>query len=144
VGRASRPADAGIERNAYAARTVRPAGAVRGRTGFNLQTPYDEVETDEAGIRRVQIPELGRLELYLGPVEAGYLVANGTLRDLPAGSHLDTTTGLFTWMPGPAYGGSYRLTFVRGDEQVLVDVTIGPPSQSAQRPDADRHRRNVP
>jgi hypothetical protein len=144
VGRASRPADAGIERNAYAARTVRPAGAVRGRTGFNLQTPYDEVETDEAGIRRVQIPELGRLELYLGPVEAGYLVANGTQRDLPAGSHLDTTTGLFTWMPGPAYGGSYRLTFVRGDEQVLVDVTIGPPSQSAQRPDADRHRRNVP
>jgi hypothetical protein len=144
VGRASRPADAGIERNAYGAQTVRPAGAVRARTGFNLQTPYDEIETDEAGIRRVQIPESGRLELYLGRIETGYLVANDTLRDLPAGSHLDTTTGLFTWMPGPAYVGSYRLTFLRGSEQILVDVTIGPRSQSARRPDADRDRRDVP
>jgi len=111
----------------------RPAGAVRARTGFDLQTPYDEIETNGAGIRRVQIPELGRLELYLGPVDIGYLVANGTLRDLPEGSHLDTTTGLFTWMPGPGYLGTYRLTFVRAGRQVQVEVTVGPPTGGTDR-----------
>jgi hypothetical protein len=108
-----------------------------------LQAPYGEIGINEAGIRRVQIPEMGRLELYLGRVETGYLVANGTQRDLPAGSHLDRATGLFTWMPGPGYVGSYRLTFVRGSEQILVDVTIGPVAQSPrQRPDVDEHRRD--
>ena len=42
----------------------------------------------------------------------GFLVANDTLRDLPAGSHLDPATGMFTWAPGPGYIGTYRLTFV--------------------------------
>ena len=56
----------------------------------------------------------------------GFLVANGTLRDLPTGSHLDPATGVFTWAPGPGYIGTYRLTFVRGAEQIPVDVTIRP------------------
>jgi len=101
------------------------AGPVWGRTGYQERPGYDEIPAGAAGVRRVQIPELGRLELSLGPVDAGYLVANGTLRDLPVGSHLDRATGLFTWMPGPAYLGTYRLTFVRGGEQVSVDVTVG-------------------
>jgi len=120
---------------------LRPARVVRARTGFDLASGWDEIPADKTGIRRIRVPELGRLELSLGPVETGHLVANGTGRDLPAGSRLDPATGQFTWMPGPAYLGTYRLAFVRGNEQVLVDVTIGPPSQSAPRPDADKHRR---
>jgi hypothetical protein len=99
--------------------------AVWGRMGYDARPGYDEIPPDASGIRRVTIPELGRLELSVGPVGAGYLVANGTLRDLPVGSHLDPATGRFTWMPGPAYLGTYRLTFVRGGEQVSVDITVG-------------------
>jgi hypothetical protein len=85
-----------------------------------------EVPADDAGVRHVHLAQLGRLKLWLGAVEGGYLVANGTLRDLPPGSRLDLATGLFTWTPGLAYFGTYRLAFVRGGEQIAVDVTIRP------------------
>jgi hypothetical protein len=84
------------------------------------------VAADEAGVRHVQVSALGRLELWLGAVEHGYLVANGTLRDLPPGSYLNIETGVFTWAPGVGYIGTYQLTFVRGGEQIQIDVTIRP------------------
>lgn len=106
---------------------LQPAlGDVWGRTGFDVAAPYAEVAADEAGVRHVEIPDLGRLELWLGEVERGYLVANGTLRDLPLGSRLDPATGQFTWAPGVGYHGTYRLAFVRGSERVTVEVTIRP------------------
>ena len=112
------------------ARTVewlaRAAGTVWGRTGFDLSAPIDEVPANEAGVRQVQLNELGRLELWLGRVDGGYLVANGTLRDLPPGSQLDTASGRFTWMPGPGYVGTYRLLFVRDARQIPIDVTVRP------------------
>jgi len=102
------------------------ADAVTGRTGFDLGAPFETLTADAAGVRRVQMPELGRLELRLGAVERGYLVANGTLRDLPPGSRLDASTGVFTWAPGAGYIGTYRLTFIRADGQIPVDVTVRP------------------
>jgi hypothetical protein len=99
---------------------------VWGRTGFDPNAPYAELMADDAGVRHVRIRDLGRLELWLGAVERGHLVANGTLRDLPPGSRLDVATGVFTWSPGVGYFGTYRLAFVRGGEQILVDVTVGP------------------
>ena len=85
------------------------------------------------GVRTVQMDDLGRVELWLGAgVDAGYLVANGTLRDLPPGSHLDVATGQFTWAPGPGYLGTYRLAFVRNGERLTVDVTIRPPAGASQ------------
>ncbi|MDO8836333.1 MAG: hypothetical protein Q7V01_12100, partial [Vicinamibacterales bacterium] len=101
-------------------------GVVWGRTGFDLGAPTDELPASDAGIRRVQLPELGRLELWLGRIDAGYLVANGTLRDLPPGSQLDAASGRFTWMPGPGYVGTYRMVFIRGAGQIPVDVTVRP------------------
>jgi hypothetical protein len=123
-------------------------GPVWGRTGFDPATARVPVPANADGVRRIGIPELGRLELTLGQqreeselasaaaqlsgggaprsVVDGFLVANGTLRDLPAGSHLDAAAGIFTWAPGPGYIGTYRLTFVRGGEQIPVDVTIRP------------------
>jgi Fibronectin type III domain len=104
---------------------------VSGRTGFDQSTPVDTVPADVAGVRHVQLAELGRLELWLGTVDAGYLVANGTLRGLPTGSTLDAATGHFSWMPGPGFVGAYRLAFVRGSEQIAVDVTIRPVAKPA-------------
>jgi sugar lactone lactonase YvrE len=113
------------------------------RTGFDPRAPLEPLVADDDGVRRVQIAELSRLELQLGAgIQAGYLVANGTLRDLPPGSRLDAATGRFTWMPGPGYLGTYRLAFVCGDDQILVDVTIAPPARPARRPDGGTRRRD--
>ena len=77
------------------------------------------------GVRSVKLGQLDRLELSVGSrVTAGYLVANGTLRDLPVGSHLDKVTGVFTWAPPPGYLGVYHLVFVTGRTKVPVDVAI--------------------
>jgi hypothetical protein len=124
---ALREAPAQPRGDASAIGTLAPAGArVWGRTGFTPSELYAEVTADEAGVRHVQIPELGRLELWLGAVERGYLVANGALRDLPPGSHLNTENGVFSWSPGLGYLGTYRLAFLRGSEQIGVEVTIRP------------------
>jgi hypothetical protein len=110
---------------------VPASGDVSGRTGFGLQAPYTRVLPNEDGVRRVQLVELGRLELQLGPVERGYFVANETLRDLPPGSHLDPGTGVFTWAPAPGYFGTYDLAFLRANEQIRVAVTIRAATSSA-------------
>ena len=108
------------------------SGEVWGRTGFSEQTPWVALVADERGVRRLQVPDLGRLEVAVGAgVDAGYLVANGTLRDLPPGSHLDPASGYFTWAPGLAYIGAYRLAFVRGGEQITVDITVRPRATAA-------------
>ena len=79
---------------------------VWGRAGFDFSRPLEVVAPDAAGLRHVTIPEIGRLELWLGDnVTAGYLEANGQLRPLPPGSRLDTTTGRFTWGPLVGYIG---------------------------------------
>ena len=80
------------------------------------------MHANDDGTLHVRLPELGRLELSLGPVEAGYVVANGTLRPLPVGSTL-VESG-FVWAPPPGYLGPYALAFVRGDERIDVTVTV--------------------
>ena len=100
-------------------------GDVFGRTGYDFDAPWELMSADWAGVRRVQLPEFGRLEMWVGAkVTTGYLSANGTLRALPPGSKLDTATGIFTWAPGPGYIGSYDLVFLQADAQMAVQVTI--------------------
>jgi hypothetical protein len=130
-------------------------GIVTGRTGFNLRSPHVELQPGPDGLRRVRLPEFGRLELKLGPVDAGYLVANGELRSLPPGSKLDAQTGQFTWAPGLAFIGTYRLTFVRGaastsgmptgsSERIDIDVSIWPERQENPRENAIRMHIDTP
>jgi len=95
------------------------------RTGFDLKTLMTEAERAKDGVRTVAIPAMGRVELSLaGRVSGGHLVANGELRDLPVGSHLDAKTGVFTWVPPVGYLGTYRLVFFANGARVLVDVTV--------------------
>ncbi len=96
------------------------------RTGFDLKTPYDAVGADKGGVHAVRMPQAGRLEVIVGRVDAGYLVANGELRDLPIGSTLDASTGTFNWNPPVGYFGVYRLVFVTGGQKTIVDVTVAP------------------
>jgi hypothetical protein len=98
---------------------------VLGRAGFDLQAPWSSIGADADGVRRVHIDALGRMELWLGDgVDSGAQVSGETELPLPVGSHLNTKTGQFTWMPGPGFRGTYALTFVRGGERIPVNVTV--------------------
>jgi len=95
---------------------------VWGRTGFDLATPWTKMHAKDDGTYAVRLPETGRLELWLGHVEAGYVMANGTLRTLPVGSSL--VESRFAWTPPAGYTGPYHLVFVRGGERIDVTVTV--------------------
>jgi hypothetical protein len=101
--------------------------SVRGRTGFAPRSLFGDIAADADGVRRIQMPDMGRIELHLGGfTSAGYLVAGQSLRDLPVGSHLDATTGTFTWVPVPGHMGTYHLVFIVDGAQLRVDVTVRP------------------
>jgi len=128
------PGTAGRQRaSAIAAWQTGPwAGMMTARIGFGPRATLGPLVPGDDGVRHVQIGQLSRLELHIGPgIEAGYLEANGTRRDLPAGSRFDPTTGVFTWMPAPGYFGTYHVVFLRGGEEIRVAVAItgGEPRQ---------------
>jgi hypothetical protein len=92
-------------------------GRIIGRRGFDLATSYRTYEADAGGRTTIQSEELDRIELHLsdtpGPSVAGYLRVAGGLAPLPIGSALNASTGVFTWMPGVGFIGTYDLVFVR-------------------------------
>jgi len=99
---------------------------VWGRTGFDVRNSWQAMPLDAGGERHVRLPEMGRLELWLGSsIDRGYVVANGELRPLPAGSTLEG--GTFSWAPGPGLVGAYSLVFVGGSQRIEVEVTIATP-----------------
>jgi hypothetical protein len=127
---ADAPAEVLGQARSLANRTVVTSG-VYGRTGFDLAASWQAMHADEHGRYTVRLPEMGRLELWLGDaVEAGYLVANDTLRPLPTGSALRTedatASSVFGWMPPVGYIGDYALSFVRDGERIDVTVTVVP------------------
>lgn len=108
---------------------TRPSTAeVWGRTGFSRSSAWQRIFPDGDGQRHVTLPEMGRLELrFDGAPTAGFVSANGTRRELPAGSLLEADR--FTWAPGPGYFGTYVLVFLRGEERVDVQVSVAPSRQ---------------
>jgi hypothetical protein len=91
------------------------------RTGFDLTQSWTDLPRDAEGRRVVEIASGSRVELWLGAAaDRGFLVANGTLRDLPPGATLRGAQ--FAWAPPVGYVGEYLLSFMRGSER--VDVTI--------------------
>jgi len=90
-----------------------------GRRGYDLDLPYRRIAAVGRDARAtIYGEEMDRFELRLpsaDPGTAGYLRTAGGLMPLPAGSHLETATGTFTWQPGPGFLGDYDLVFVRFD-----------------------------
>ena len=115
------------------------------RDGFDQNAPLELAPADDRGVVRINADAIGRFTLTLSsPVRdeaggyEGYLVADGKLQALPAGSFLDKRIGDFYWQPGVGFVGNYQLVFVRteGGQRVRipVDVTIGTsPAQSKPR-----------
>ncbi|MDQ3417440.1 MAG: hypothetical protein M3541_01425 [Acidobacteriota bacterium] len=119
------------------------------RDGYNPNAALELTQADESGVIRVAADPAGRFTLTLSaPVKdesggyEGYMVANGKLQALPAGSFLDKRSGEFYWQPGVGFTGTYRLVFIRTDggqrTRIPVDVTIG-----QQRPAAPQNVRIV-
>ncbi|HVJ27922.1 MAG TPA: hypothetical protein VM493_10290 [Vicinamibacterales bacterium] len=119
------------------------------RDGYNPNAALELTQADEQGVIKVAADPAGRFTLTLSaPVKdesggyEGYLVANGKLQALPAGSFLDQRNGEFYWQPGVGFNGTYRLVFVRTEAgqraRITVDVTIG-----GQRPAAPQNVRIV-
>jgi hypothetical protein len=93
------------------------------RTGFDLMQSWTDLPVGADGRRAVEIASGSRVELWLGAAaDRGFLVANGTLRDLPPGATL--TGAQFAWAPPIGYVGEYLLSFVRGGERVDVTVVV--------------------
>jgi hypothetical protein len=123
----------GASRSALAAeanRAVPDLTTVQGRRGFDLERALRAYPVEDGRVD-VQAEELDRVELHLsatsGDEYTGYLRAAGGLTPLPVGSHLDTSTGEFTWMPGVGFYGVYDFVFVRWNNGVAAarqDVRI--------------------
>ena len=98
------------------------SGAIVGRRGWDLAAPYLAFAAGGSGRVVVRSEEVNRVELRLGPAEhySGHLRTSEGLSPLPIGSHLDATTGVFTWAPGVGFVGAYDLVFVRWDGAAAV------------------------
>jgi hypothetical protein len=90
--------------------------AIQERRGFDVSAPTERYSAADG---RITVPaqELNRIELqFESPAigdYAGYLRTVTGLLPLPAGSHFDPTTGVFTWMPGAGFLGAYDFVFVQ-------------------------------
>ena len=98
------------------------SGAIVGRRGLDPAAPYLAFAAGGSGRVVVRSEEVNRVELHLGPAEhySGHLRTSEGLSPLPIGSHLDATTGVFTWAPGVGFVGAYDLVFVRWNGAAAV------------------------
>jgi len=114
------------------------SGPVTLKKGFDRESITQKVYPGDNGITSLSIRELERVVIYLdGPGTAensasqdytGYLASGDHLTGLPAGSTLDKTRGIFYWMPGPGFIGTYNLIFINptGDRQKKITIRILP------------------
>ncbi len=123
----SSPGTARLQPDLTDSRTVNAAPldgtAISGRRGFDADAPYRTLARDAGGRVLVQGEELDRVDLRLGsssdPVtHTGYMRVGDGLGPLPIGSHLDPTTGVFTWQPIAGFVHGYDLVFVRCEGSV--------------------------
>jgi uncharacterized delta-60 repeat protein len=95
----------------------RDDGPVLARRGWDLEGPWRWYGVGGAGRAVIRGEEIDRFELALGEQAGAYYTGHvrvgAEVAPLPVGSHLDATTGLFTWAPGVGFVGRYDLVFVR-------------------------------
>ena len=93
---------------------------------------------ESTGTVQVKTVETEHVEVRLanqfdeaGGVYDGYVLVDGRLRPLPVGSTLERATGVYKWMPGPGFIGTYEFVFIRtlssgAKTKIPVTVTIVP------------------
>ncbi len=92
------------------------------RTGYNPESPLQRIE-DGA----IQVEQAERIELHLpGEIERGCLLIGDECRDLPVGSTLDRTEGIFYWGIDPAFLGAYTLRFEGASAPAEVQIAVHP------------------
>ena len=96
-------------------------GGVVGRRGFDPFGAFEVFTPDADGRVVIQIPELGRIELWVQAGGPGYAVVDGARRPLPIGSQFDTDRGRFTWNPGAGFVGPYDLVL----NGLAVRIVVG-------------------
>jgi hypothetical protein len=125
------PTLASMRASAQASAKAGPAVSVR--LGFDRAQPSLEAQPDALGNRFATVGQLGRLELHFGQGCGAITVSeivNGERKRQPIGSSVTGST--FSWMPGPAFLGTYQLEFtvptcagVEMKVPVTVAVTAG-------------------
>jgi len=132
------------------------------KQGYDMNTGLNAISPDDNGMFNIEIPELERIEIHLSELDdyegegepnpnfdikasiqrdfnknrsscRGYSIVGDQSRELPAGSTLDTDTGVFYWQPGPGFVGKYRLFFITETQdgtltQKNCTITIKPKS----------------
>jgi glucose/arabinose dehydrogenase len=88
---------------------ARPARVIVGRRGFDPYGAFETFEADADGRITIRIPQLGRIELWLGHGATARAATPDGPGPLPIGSHLDPDTGRFTWNPGAGFVGAHDL-----------------------------------
>ena len=65
----------------------------------------------------------------------GYVVVNGRMRPLPVGSTLNSTTGVFTWQPGPGFLGRYDSSSSARAEWIKTRIPVNVQDHAEDRDD---------
>lgn len=77
-------------------------------TGTRLNPAARDISSDRQGICHIEIHETERLEIHFKEHTQAVL----SLTPLPTGSTLDGKNGIFYWLPGPGYVGTYDFEFI--------------------------------
>jgi hypothetical protein len=110
------------------------------------------VTPDADGVRHIRVAQLELLRVDLangqedtGASYRGYERDGDKLKTLPVGSTLDERTGLFSWQPALAFGGSRELVFTKTangiTEEIAVRVSV---EAQPSREDARRVTIDIP
>ena len=105
---------------------------VSAHVGFDRTQPALELRPDAFGNRFAAVGQLGRLELRFGQACGAVTVSqvvDGERQRQPVGSSVNR--GTFSWMPGPAFLGTYQLEFTvpscdGGATKIPVTVSVVP------------------
>lgn len=111
--------------------------SIRFRKGYNENIELLEAYPTEQDIIPIEIKELDRLEIRLGTCEcagkavyAAYMPVGDEIRRLPAGTTLNTKTGVFYWQTAAGFIGQYEFVFLIQDrtggifkKHFLINIT---------------------
>jgi hypothetical protein len=86
------------------------------KKGYRKNAETVELFSNENENTNITIKELGRVEIHIANLLAGYMKVGNQLNPLPIGSTLDTQRDIFYWQLGPGFIGKYHLVFILKDQ----------------------------